>query len=150
MAVLALTALMVMPGAAYSPPAPDGSPHDPVVRAPVVTDRDSPAPPPDRPPVEWDAEDGVEFWRHVVAEHFGPNTNRALAVMGCESGGNPNAKNPSSSASGLFQHLATYWPERSAQAGLPGASIWSPTANIAVAAWLSDGGSDWSHWVCKG
>ena len=90
-----------------------------------------------------------EFWRAVVAEHFGANTNRALAVMGCESGGNPNAKNPYSSASGLFQHLATYWPERSAQAGLAGASIWSPSANIAVAAWLSDGGSDWSHWVCK-
>lgn len=90
----------------------------------------------------------VEQWRPLVASYFGENTDKALQVMRCESGGNPTSKNPNSSASGLFQHLARYWPDRSAKAGWAGADIFDPEANIAVAAWLSQGGIDWSHWTC--
>lgn len=88
--------------------------------------------------------------RGLVALYFPPeNVDAAMSVMWCESRYNPNAKNPRSSASGLFQHLARYWPGRSAAAGWAGADIFDPEANIAVAAWLSDGGRDWGHWVCK-
>lgn len=94
---------------------------------------------------------GVEQWRSLVEKYFHPeDVTWALRVMQCESGGNPNAKNSHSSASGLFQHLARYWPERSVKAGWAGASIWDPEANIAVAAWLfyaPHGGP--SHWTCK-
>jgi len=72
----------------------------------------------------------------------------ARRVGRCESGWDANAKNPNSSASGLFQHLARYWEQRSAWAGWGGADIFDPEANVAVAAWLYyDGGP--SHWVCK-
>lgn len=94
----------------------------------------------------------VERWRPLVAEHFDAAfVDDALSVIDCESGGNPDAANPRSSARGLFQHLASFWPERSAAAGWGGASIFDPEANIAVAAWLSKGGTDWSHWawVCR-
>ena len=72
-----------------------------------------------------------------------------MRVIACESGGNPNAKNSGSSASGLFQHLAAkYWVSRSASAGWAGASVFDPEANVAVAAWLQRTGG-WGHWVCK-
>lgn len=93
---------------------------------------------------------GVEQWRGLVAAYFpASQVERALRVMRCESGGNPNAKNPRSSARGLFQHLSRYWPTRSAAAGFAGASVFDPTANVATAAWLWRTGG-WGHWVCRG
>ena len=92
---------------------------------------------------------GVEQWRPLVEKYFQPDDVAwAMRVMACESGGDPYAKNPRSSASGLFQHLARYWDARSAKAGWAGASIWDPEANIAVAAWLYYTGGP-GHWVCK-
>jgi hypothetical protein len=89
----------------------------------------------------------VEVWRPLVETYFAPaDVARALAVISCESSGDPNAKNPRSSASGLFQHLGRFWQERSVDAGLPGADIFDPTANVAVAAWLVYEGGGWSHW----
>lgn len=91
----------------------------------------------------------VERWRGLVEKYFKPrDVQWAMRVMECESRGDPNAKNPHSSASGLFQHLGSYWPERSTKAGWAGADIFDPEANIAVAAWLLDWGGR-SHWVCK-
>ena len=92
----------------------------------------------------------VERWRPLVAAWFrAGDVDRAMQILACESNGNPNAKNPRSSASGLFQHLGKYWPARSAAAGFAGASIFDPTANVAVAAWLRDQRGGWSHWVCR-
>lgn len=89
----------------------------------------------------------VEVWRPLVAAYFGPNeVERALRVIYCESSGDPSAKNPSSSASGLFQHLRRFWGERSVDAGWAGADIFDPEANIAVASWLVYQGGGWSHW----
>lgn len=91
----------------------------------------------------------VERWRPLVALYFPEDrVDWALRIIACESGGDPLAKNPHSSASGLFQHLARLWPERAAQAGFAGADVFDPVANIAVAAWLLDNGGT-SHWVCK-
>lgn len=92
----------------------------------------------------------VERWRPLVALYFPPDAvDLALTVMSCESGGAEWADNPRSTASGLFQHLASLWPPRAEKAGWAGASIWDPAANVAVAAWLSQGGSDWSHWAAS-
>lgn len=91
------------------------------------------------------SDDPVERWRPLVEEHFAPpDVDLALRVIGCESDGIPTAKNPRSSASGLFQHLGRFWPERSAAAGWAGSSIFDPEANVAVAAWLRQDG--WHHW----
>ena len=102
--------------------------------------------PPPIPLTSWT----VEQWRSLVALYFPPeNVDAALRVMSCESVGNPWADNPLSSASGLFQHLDNLWPPRALAAGWGGASIWDPAANVAVAAWLSKGGTDWSDWLAS-
>ncbi len=55
----------------------------------------------------------VEQWRPLVSATFGdlgpPAINTALCLMKYESGGNPSAKNPNSSARGLMQILASLW-----------------------------------------
>lgn len=110
--------------------------HTPVVRSPRTP-----------PTVDRGMGSNVEQWRGLVSAYFpAEQVDRALCIMSYESGGNPSAKNPSSSASGLFQHLARYWPERSAKAGWAGADIFDPTANTAVAAWLWSVGG-WGHWA---
>lgn len=89
----------------------------------------------------------VEDWRPLVAHFFRPrDVDRALAVIRCESRGDPTAANPRSSARGLFQILGRYWPRRSLRAGWAGADILDPVANTAVAAWLVYEGGGWSHW----
>ena len=91
----------------------------------------------------------VERWRPVVDMYFPEDrVDWALRIMECESKGKPDAKNPRSSASGLFQHLARLWPPRAEAAGFADADVFDPFANIAVAAWLLENGGP-SHWVCK-
>jgi hypothetical protein len=92
----------------------------------------------------------VERWRALVAIYFpAENVDAALSVLSCESQGSEWADNPYSTASGLFQHLGSLWPPRAEAAGWGGASIWDPAANVAVAAWLSQGGSDWGDWAAS-
>lgn len=88
----------------------------------------------------------VEEWRSLVSAYFAPeHVDLALRIISCESGGDPNAQNPSSGAAGLFQHIPRYWEARVANAGMPGASIFDPIANVAASAYLAytDG---WGHW----
>ena len=97
----------------------------------------------------WIRTTGVEQWRGLVSAYFlTENVDRALRVMACESGGNPSAKNPRSTASGLYQFLKGWWS--GAWGGTGVFDPFDPEANIRAAAWLSKGGADWSHWVCKG
>jgi len=92
----------------------------------------------------------VERWRGLVSAHFPPGiVNQALSVMEGESQGNPNATNPTSRAAGLFQHMPQYWAERSRAAGVPGANIYDPTANVRVAGWLYKQSGTWNHWSSK-
>jgi len=111
------------------------------------------APPPPDPGGSFPAP--VERWRPLVAAYFSPGrVEAALAVIQCESHGDPEAANPLSGAAGLFQHIPRYWPERAAAVGFPGASPYDGEANIAAAAWLvrvsiDAGLSPWYFWVCK-
>lgn len=90
----------------------------------------------------------VEMWRPLVSEYFAADqVDTALRVMECESGGDPDAKNPNSSASGLFQHLTKYWNSRASAAGFPNTSVFNPEANIAASAWLQRN-HGWYHWSC--
>lgn len=83
----------------------------------------------------------VEQWRPLVAAHFpADDVDIALRVMGCESGGNPNAKNPNSSASGLFQMLKMWWN------GEWYFDPFDPEQNVIHAAKLWGNGSGISHW----
>ena len=114
-----------------APPVPSLAPRKAAVAAP---------PPAPRP---------VEEWRTLVSAYFAPSdVDLALLVISCESGGDPNAVNPSSGAAGLFQHIPRYWPERAAAVGLPGAPIFDPVANVAAAAWLVYT-VGWSPWYAS-
>ena len=75
-------------------------------------------------------------------------------MIRCESYGDPEAYNPYSGASGLFQFLPSTWATASPRAGFAGASVFDGEANIGTAAWLSayyaSRGSDpWAAWACK-
>lgn len=92
----------------------------------------------------------VEQWRPLVTKYFkAEDVNLALRVMGCESGGNPWADNPYSSASGLFQHIMRYFPSRAAAAGFPGGSVWDPETNIAASAYLRYSNGGWRDWAAS-
>jgi hypothetical protein len=80
---------------------------------------------------------------------------RALAVMACESLGDPFIVNASSGVTGLFQHRPVYWEDRTTKAGIPGANILDPWANTWVAAYLVRRSTDdphpngpWGHFYC--
>jgi len=54
---------------------------------------------------------------------------------------NYDPNDDSTKASGLFQMVPLWWPERSAAAGFPGRSIFDPEANIATACYML-----WAGW----
>jgi peptidoglycan hydrolase CwlO-like protein len=97
----------------------------------------------------------VEQWRSLTASYFPANrVDEALAIMHCESGGDPDAYNVYSGASGLFQFLPSTWAATAGSAGFGGASVFEPEANIGVAAWLANryqelGKSYWLPWSCR-
>lgn len=72
--------------------------------------------------------------------------NAAIEVARCETGGTFSfyAKNPRSSASGLFQLLAIHWT-----APGPVFNPFDPWANTRYAYRLSDAGTNWSAWACQ-
>ena len=103
----------------------------------------------------WTFPPAIEQWRGLVQQHFPSNrVDEALRIIQCESGGDPNAYNPYSGASGLFQFLPSTWATTAPKAGYGGASVFDPTANIASAAWLANryqelGHYYWRAWSCR-
>ncbi len=99
----------------------------------------------------------VERWRSTVESAIlangGPlsDTARFLKIIDCESGGDPTARSSVSTASGLMQHLTTYWDARSRTALGYVADVLDGESNIKVSAWLiyRATGGGWRHWVCS-
>jgi hypothetical protein len=97
----------------------------------------------------------IEQWRSLVAQFFpSARVNEALAIIRCESNGDPDAYNPYSGASGLFQFLPSTWATTAPKAGYGGASVFDPEANVASAAWLANryqqlGQYYWQAWSCR-
>lgn len=94
----------------------------------------------------------VEQWRGLVEAYFpAGEVEKAMAVMACESGGNPNADNPSSSAAGLFQFLKSTWdnmvPIEVTGGSYSSGQVYDPEANVRAAAWLL-AAEGWSQWSC--
>lgn len=104
---------------------------------------------------DWDHPPAVEQWRSLVTAYFPSHrVEEALAIIGCESNGDPNAVNPYSGASGLFQFLPSTWESTAPKAGFAGASPFEPEANVGSAAWLANryeqlGYYYWHAWNCK-
>lgn len=103
----------------------------------------------------WNHPPQVERWRGMVSGFFpSSRVDEALAIIDCESNGDPNAVNPYSGASGLFQFLPSTWASTAPKAGYAGASPLDPEANIASAAWLANryqqlGQPYWQAWSCR-
>ncbi len=92
----------------------------------------------------------VDQWLPLVAAFFGdlgPDAvNRVLCLMQYESGGNPNAKNPNSSARGLMQILASLWAPHF---GVSYEDLYDPSINLLLARKIYDqqGWWAWSPYV---
>lgn len=80
----------------------------------------------------------TERWRSLVASHFHPkDVDRALCLVGYESGGDPNAVNPSSGAAGLFQVMPFWWNHY-------GGDRFDPETNVRVAKAIYDQQGWWA------
>jgi hypothetical protein len=103
----------------------------------------------------WNHPPAVEQWRSLVQQHFpASRVEEALRIMDCESNGDPNAYNPYSGASGLFQFLPSTWASTAPKAGYAGVSVFEPVANVGSAAWLGAryeqlGLYFWQAWSCR-
>lgn len=101
----------------------------------------------------------VERWRSV-AEYFfeAEDVDLALGIILYESEGNPLAVcrvdwvgpeppgydgTAATRASGLFQMVPAYWPDRARAAGFEGRNIFDVEAQFGVAAWLAY--YNWGH-----
>lgn len=78
----------------------------------------------------------------------------ALRIIDCESNGDPNAYNPYSGASGLFQFLPSTWATTAPKAGWAGHSVFEPEPNVSSAAWLANRYEElglyyWQAWSCR-
>ena len=82
----------------------------------------------------------VTQWVPLILVYF-PESDlpRVLCVMAAESGGNPNAYNPSG-ASGLMQILAS-WADNF---GYVAGDLFDPSVNLEIAKALRD--ETWRHW----
>lgn len=77
---------------------------------------------------------------------YGVSERDMRAVAWCESGFDPRAKNPSSTASGLFQFL---YPSTWRSTPYARLSVWDPYANALAAAWLVRRDGGWYQWECN-
>ena len=96
-------------------------------------------------PLSYEPED----WSFLVSDYWqGADFDRAMSIMACESGGNPNAVSPTNDH-GLFQHNAISNPGQRFEAmGYTWADRYDPEANIAAAWWLWSQ-SGWQPWTCS-
>ena len=95
----------------------------------------------------------VERWRPLVARWFPGEVDVAMCVMRHESSGDPNAKNPASSAAGLWQFLRSTWNRAAAGLDLPTygeGGPYDPEDATRAAAWLRARGSGWGQWTAAG
>ncbi|HSJ28163.1 MAG TPA: transglycosylase SLT domain-containing protein, partial [Acidimicrobiia bacterium] len=110
------------------------------------------------PPGSWppiSISDRVMAWRPVLEQYFASDlVLDALVIMQCESRGDPDALNPYSGASGLFQFMPGTWAVASVRAGVGDRSVFDGEANIIAASWLaeyyrSNSGDPWRPWFCR-
>jgi soluble lytic murein transglycosylase-like protein len=94
-------------------------------------------------PVARVATSGVEQWRGLVSQYFGGETDYALRIMQCESGGNAAAHSPTNDY-GLMQVNAVH----AAKVGGNLNALYDPATNIRIAKQIRDG-SGWGAWSCS-
>ena len=94
-----------------------------------------------------DSDVDVQHWRPLVAAYWPADTvDQALCLLGLESGGDPNADNPDSTARGLFQILASLWAPHF---GVSPNDLFDPVVNVKLARQIYDlqGWDAWSPYL---
>lgn len=88
--------------------------------------------------------EGVQALIIQYSEQYGISAALPLRVAECESGFNQFSRNKHSSASGVFQYLASTW--RNTEAGKAGINVFDADANIhmAIKSIASGGISNWA------
>jgi hypothetical protein len=84
-----------------------------------------------------------EYAVHLAAIAYGQSEGEMRRVADCESHFYAGAKNPNSTASGLFQFLTSTW----ASTPYGHLNIYEPVANALAAGWMWDVGRR-GEWVC--
>ena len=82
----------------------------------------------------------VDQWRGLVGEFFS-DVDRAMCVLDWESSGDPDAVNPTSGASGLFQ-IMPFWADHF---GVSRDSLFTPSVNVRIAAKVLSA-QGWNAW----
>lgn len=78
----------------------------------------------------------VERWRCLVEQYFDSSqVETMMCLMLHESGGNPNARNPRSTARGLFQILGSLWAPHF---GVAQDDLYDPVLNVRLAREIYD------------
>ncbi|MEK6881186.1 MAG: transglycosylase SLT domain-containing protein [Nanoarchaeota archaeon] len=93
-----------------------------------------------------DPKDEIKAIIISTAEEQNINPDLFLKVAICESGLNPNAKNPNSTASGLFQFLKTTWDRTIKEMGKLTYDVFNPYHNAEAAAYLINKDGLARHW----
>lgn len=88
--------------------------------------------------------DPVDRWRPLVSRYFpADDVDTAMCILQHESGGDPDADNPRSSATGLFQILASGWaPHFNVSVD----QLFEPATNVRLAREILDI-QGWSAWT---
>ena len=104
-------------------------------------------------------DDRTAVVEHIVrdaAAEFGVDGDRLVRLGVCESGLRPDAKNPRSTARGVFQYLDRTWTSARTRlydrgidpAPYEEADVWNPVAQARITAnVISEGGASW--WECR-
>lgn len=91
-----------------------------------------------------ETDDPVERWRPLVETQFpASEVDTAMCLIRHESGGDPEADNPRSSARGLFQVLGSLWAPHY---GVSRSALYDPVTNVRIAhgIWEKQGWRAWS------
>lgn len=105
----------------------------------TTTERQEPDP---APSVDRGMGDDVGQWASLVAAYFeSGDVDRILCLIGFESGGNPDAKNPSSGARGLLQ-IMPFW---ASEYGLAPDDLYDPDTNLRIGRKIRDS-QGWTAW----
>lgn len=88
--------------------------------------------------------DPVDRWHLLVDAYFPEDeVDTALCIIRYESGGDPEADNPRSTAAGLFQILGSLWAPRF---GVSEGDLYDPATNVRLARHIWDE-SGWGAWT---
>jgi len=125
-----------------APPSERNFPAEPEVAAQTVAPQET---------IVYDTSN-IEGQIRESAQRHGLDPNRMVRIAICESGMNPGsvASNyiDGTHPTGLFQHVAKYWPKRATTYGFDGASIFDATAQIEVTMGMFVDGQS-GQWSCK-